>query len=337
MRGGKGRLDLVEDKILKERKKMKQYLSSLRNIAYAILLTIGLTILSFVTFFALFISIDLIFFNNGKYAKYDWDFILSLVISIVLVSLIYRKQAKKHREEGNLNAIITWNISFTVVAIGSFLILASMSFKGIKQYINRDKNPKITTLSELLEHSGELAGKTIKLSDEMFDSTLLIQDVNTITDNVNLHWKEVHSDDGNFSIEFPNYDVKKEVKTQLVSGGEHKIHSLTLNAEDKLDVNVGYSVTYFYEPSVKSVDKFFEEQKKSLLSRINGTLEAEYIIDSLGYECRELYVTIDNRDIKATSRFIYRRNNFYQITVLTREGNLFNKGIYHFINSFKFQ
>jgi hypothetical protein len=319
------------------KEEMKQYLTSLKNIGYIILLTGGLALLSFATLLLLFISIETIFFNDGNSASYNWDIIFSYIISIVLVSLLSRKQVKSHKNKGNINAIITWNISFTVFALISFLILGKMSFNEIKAYLNRDKNPKITTLMELVEHSNEWAGKTMNLSDSIFDSTLLTKDIKAVTDNVNLEWKKVHSDGGNFSVEFPNYEVKETVKTQIVDGGEVQIHLLALSTVDKLDANLGYAVSYFYEPSVKSIDKLFEEQKESILSKVNGTLETEYIIDSLGYPCRELHFIIDEKDIKATCRLLYRQNNCYNLTVLTRKGNLFNKGIYHFINSFQFQ
>ncbi len=316
---------------------MKQYLSSIKNIGYVILLTFGLILLSAILVFALYLTIDLIFYNNANEPKYNWSIILSLIFSISVISLIFYKRTSKHRTSNNVDAIITWNIAYVIIIIVSLWYLGRASYNGIKKFADRDRNRKITTLSELLENSDELAGKTIKFSDEMFDSTLLVNDVNATVDNLNLKWKEITSEKGNFSILFPNFEVKEEIKNQLIEGEELPIYSITLNTAYKLDANLGYAVTFFSVNKPESVDRLFRNQKQSILTKINGTLESEYIIDSLGYQCRELYITMDDKEIKATTRLIYNQNKFYTITVLTKHGNLFNKGIYHFINSFKFQ
>lgn len=316
---------------------MKHYLSNIKNIGVVTLLTLGLIILSCVVIFVFYMSIDLIFYNNGNEPKYNWSIILSMIFSISMITLIFYKQTVKHRTSNNIDDLITWNIAYIVVLIISLYYLGSASYYGVKKFTNRDKNPKITSLSELLENSDELAGKTISLSNEMFDSTLLANDVNATVDNVNLKWKEVISEEGNFSILFPNFEVKKEIKRQLIEGQELPVYTIMLNTKDKIDVNLGYSVSYFSLKNVESVEKLFKNQRNSILSKVNGTLENEYIIDSLGYQCHELYITVDNNDIKATTRMIYNQDKFYTISVLTEHGNLFNKGIYHFINSFKFQ
>lgn len=314
---------------------MKKYLT-LNNTLFFIVLTLALTIVSGFMFFFMLLAIEIIFYNGGSHAKYYWNVIFSLLVTLIAILMIHRSGVKWHKSKNETDGIPIWNISSSVITSTLVLFLGFFLVGGIKEFINRDKDNKITSLGELLDKSGELAGSTIQLSDPILDSTLFKEDVIATIDNKNLKWKKVVSGKGSFSIRFPNFETNKKTTIELINEEELPVYSISVNTEKHIDSNLVYTVSYFQTQQLHQVGVLFEQQTENVLSKFNGTLESESIIDTLGYPCRELHISLGKNHVKAAIRMIYRYQNFYQIMVLTEQEKLPNKAIGYFINSFEF-
>lgn len=312
---------------------MKEYLQKIKNFLIFPLITIGLLLIGIITFFIVYFFIDLTIYNNGNSAKYNWDIHLSFILAYIFIYFIYYKAICRY-----LNIIdtkISLNISFFIVTAIFLFYEGRISYFEFKNFLNRDKNPRITTLNELLENSDEMAGKEISLNDSIFDNSELKNNIENIADNTNLDWNLLDSEQDKFSIKVPKHKITKELKKQVVDNSIYEIiYYKIIPKKEDFDQNIAYQVSCTEVGQVK-YDELFSSQKEYLLSVMNGDLETDFIIDSLEYPARELYFTIDNKDIKVRTRMIYCNERLYQIMVLTKNGNLFNRSIYYFINSFK--
>ena len=319
--------------MLAEIKLMRKY----SILGYVILLTIGLAIMTLASYILICLLIDVIFYNDGNKAKYDWYFPFGIVASAILTTLVYLRRVKKNRIAGNRDAIMVWKISYGVVLLASVFCLGKASYYSTTLYLSRNQqHSKIASLQDLMEHGDEFSDDTLDLPDKRIDSASFAKDLNATLDNTLLKWQEMVSDNGDFSIQFPNFQVKKDAIAQVINGKKVRGYSISLSTQKEVDPNLNYAVYYFPVTESKSVDVLFDNQKKTLLSNISGSHASERIIDSLGYPCRELFMTTDKQDITATTRMIYRQGRLYIITVLTDHDNLPNPRIYHFMNSFKF-
>lgn len=159
-----------------------------------------------------------------------------------------------------------------------------------------------------------------------------------LTKKISGNWKEIKSEKGNFSIKFPDFEVKKGQTTQLIDGKEITLYHYSINSQNENHVNLGYRIDYSFWPDIKTEEQINEQfniQRDYALSATNSTLEYENVIDTLNYPGRDLLLTIDNSELKARYRLFFDNGIFYKLTVITEDGNHFNNSITKFFDSFK--
>lgn len=171
-----------------------------------------------------------------------------------------------------------------------------------------------------------------KATSEELDSLL---DANGVEGSYDLKVPKAH-----FEITFPvrKVHVKKESHMQIIDGDEVEIFSYSANMQDKNDENLAYQLTYNYVGDLKNnrdINKLFDDQNEYWISAGNATLEYENVIDLNGIPGRNLYLTVDNSKVKMSIKVYYYKGLFYRLVVVTPEGNLFNKSISKFLDSFK--
>ncbi|MGV3613281.1 MAG: hypothetical protein ACO1N0_20145 [Fluviicola sp.] len=142
-----------------------------------------------------------------------------------------------------------------------------------------------------------------------------------------------------FEIIFPvsKKYVEKETEKQLIDGEEITTYEYKANMQGKEDENLAYQLTYNYvgQKTEKELKRLFDDQREYWLSAANAKLEYEYVKDLNGVPGRELYLSIDDSNLKTSNRMYYDKGVFYRLVVVTPEGNLFNKSIKAFLDSFK--
>ena len=161
-----------------------------------------------------------------------------------------------------------------------------------------------------------------------------------LSENVSAGWQEIRSEEGNFRIEFPDYEVTLRQATQLIDGKEFTVYQYSLNMQHQPDDNlaVAYGIDYSFWPDTKTreqIDEEFDSQRDFLLSAANAILEYEAIIDTLGYPGRELYLTIDGSEIKTRYWMYFDKGVMYKLYVVTEHGKHFNESVLKFLNSFR--
>ena len=108
--------------------------------------------------------------------------------------------------------------------------------------------------------------------------------------------------------------------------------------EGKNDPNHTYAMNYSFHPEIQTkqeIKELFNIQRDFLLSSFNSTLEFEKIIQLNNSQGRHLFITIDESDLKTNYKMYFKNGIFYRVAVVTKHGNLFNKNISKFLNSFK--
>ena len=141
-----------------------------------------------------------------------------------------------------------------------------------------------------------------------------------------------------FEIIFPVMNVKESSTKQIIDNQEIEIFHYTANMQDKNDINLAYQLDYVFLPEVESseeIDELFNEQRDYVLSATNSILEFDKIIEKNGAPGRHLYITVDKSDLKTNYKMYFKDGIFYKLAVVTQEGNLFNKSISRFFDSFK--
>lgn len=142
-----------------------------------------------------------------------------------------------------------------------------------------------------------------------------------------------------FEITFPVHKrhVKKELDKQIIDGEEINTYEYKANMQDKDDENLAYQLSYNYvgKKTEKEIKQLFDDQREYWLSAANAELEYEYVKDLNGIPGRDLYLSIDDSNLKTHNRMYYDRGIFYRMVVVVPEGNLFNKSIKAFLDSFK--
>lgn len=159
-----------------------------------------------------------------------------------------------------------------------------------------------------------------------------------LTDEMSGNWQTIQSEKGNFSIEFPDFEVEKGHSTQLIDGEEFKIYYYSINTQNENDANLGYRIDYSFYPDLMTAEQIKEEfnvQRDFVLSATNSKLEYEYVIDTLDYPGRDILFTVDNSSIKTRYRLFFNEGIFYKLTVITEDGSHFNNSITRFFDSFK--
>lgn len=142
-----------------------------------------------------------------------------------------------------------------------------------------------------------------------------------------------------FEIIFPvsKKYVEKETEKQLIDGEEITTYEYKANMQGKEDENLAYQLSYNYvgKKTDKELKQLFDDQREYWLSAGNAKLEYEYVKDLNGVPGRALYLSIDDSNLKMSNRMYYDKGVFYRLVVVTPEGNLFNKSIKAFLDSFK--
>jgi len=159
-----------------------------------------------------------------------------------------------------------------------------------------------------------------------------------LVDNLSGKWNEIKSKEGNFRIEFPDFEVEDGQTTQISDGEEFIIYHYAMNTQNEDHDNLGYRVDYTFLPDIKTqeqIDQQFSEQRDYVMSAANAILEYEYVIDTMSYPGREMLFTIDGSKIKTRYRLFFDNGIFYKLMVVTADGKHFNKSLTRFLNSFK--
>ncbi len=160
---------------------------------------------------------------------------------------------------------------------------------------------------------------------------------------------EVHGVHGNYMVREPKYRfevifpvskkyVKKSTDMLIINNEEIKTYSYVANMQHKDDVNLAYQLSYNDVGDLKTdkeIKKLFDEQRDYWMSATNAEIEYEKIIDLNGIPGRELLATVDNSDLKVSCKIYYDQGVFYRLLVVTQDGNLFNKSVSEFLDSFK--
>lgn len=142
---------------------------------------------------------------------------------------------------------------------------------------------------------------------------------------------------GKFKIRFPVMNVEESTTTQIIDNEEIDIFHNAANMQGKNHVNLAYQLDYLFLPEIKTkeeIDYLFKEQRDYVLSGTNSTLEFEKVISKNGAPGRHLYLTVDDSNLKLNYKMYFKNGIFYKLSVITENGNLFNKEITHFFNSF---
>jgi hypothetical protein len=143
-----------------------------------------------------------------------------------------------------------------------------------------------------------------------------------------------------FEVTFPvgKKHVKASTSIQVIDGEEVEIYEYAANMQYEKDVNLAYQLSYNYLDDIKTdkdIKQLFDDQRDYWLSATNSELEVERIIDLNGIPGRHYYMTVDGSNAKTQNNIYYHNGVFYRLTVVTKEGNLFNKSISKFMDSFK--
>jgi hypothetical protein len=143
-----------------------------------------------------------------------------------------------------------------------------------------------------------------------------------------------------FEVTFPVREkhVKSSESIQVVDGKEVEIYQYAANMQHANDENLAYQVSYNYMDDIKSehdIKQLFDDQRDYWLSATNSQLEVERVIDLNGIPGRSYYFTVDGSNTKTHNNIYYHKGVFYRLVVVTKEGNLFNKSISKFLDSFK--
>jgi hypothetical protein len=171
----------------------------------------------------------------------------------------------------------------------------------------------------------------------ILDSTQSIE-VALLLDKITEKWKKITSEQGNFSVEFPNFNIKEGQTTQILDGEEIIIYHYSIDTQSKNHENLGYRVDYTFLPEVKSkeqIEELFDIQRDYLLTAVNGTLIYENIIDTLTHPGRQLSFNIEALKMNMRYRILFNDGIFYKLMVVTKDEKIFNRSITRFLDSFK--
>lgn len=155
-------------------------------------------------------------------------------------------------------------------------------------------------------------------------------------------WKQIISEDKKFRIEFPNVEVKKEISKYYDDFNEERQSTgYKLNLQGKPNLNFGYDVSYVAFPEIKTeaeIKERFDEQKEYLIDVFNAEIHYDKMLSEPNIHGREINLTMDSTNARLTYRMHFKKPNFYMLQVWTDsgKGNLFNKSIAKFLDSFEF-
>lgn len=278
-----------------------------------------------------FASIYILILIVGNFSEPDakWFFLTCLTTTFILCLIIFQKLKKKYHDyPSKVNSFIISSVLLGLM----YLIVSFNLFK-----VSLNKSLSSVSYSQQETRLNELFDEITKSENGKHD-TLVLRELSNMIRNINGDWQEIKSNEGRFRIEFPNFKVKKELTKQLLEGEVVKIYSYQINAQDKIHDNLAYSLDYSFWPNIKTkeqIEEKFNNQRDYIISSTNSNIEYETIIDTLEYAGRELFLTIDNSKIKGMYRMYFNDGIFYNLMVVTKDGNHFNKSISRFHNSFK--
>ena len=207
-----------------------------------------------------------------------------------------------------------------------FVLVGLLFIGSCEQHSEKEENKELTELMDRI--------KTNKDTNAMKELMEKADDSNGFFVSTS---KDV--DSAHFRIVFPCANIQEKTLKMNSKDGRFNVYQIFANRQYKSDDNFAYSVNYHFLENTKDqqvINSFFDNQRDDLLSRVNGKLESELIIELQGIEGRKLYISLDHMDTKMTTNFYYRYGVFYNITVITPNEYLFNKKSSNFLKSFKF-
>lgn len=153
---------------------------------------------------------------------------------------------------------------------------------------------------------------------------------------------EVSPPGAKFKIQFPEFDkdVESGMSTQIIDGEAYEIFHLFSNMEGVESENLLYQLDYIFLgddlETEEQVNDLFNAQRDYLLAATNSVLLFDKIIEKDGVPGRYLYLDMDESNFKIRHKMYYKEGIFYKMAVVSENGNLFNKLISAFFDSFEF-
>lgn len=140
-----------------------------------------------------------------------------------------------------------------------------------------------------------------------------------------------------FKVNFP-FNTKLDTVVQIIDNQEITACQLKFIPTSRNKLNEGYLVSYvdinqFEE--LAPMDEFLTLQRDYLVEISNGKILLEKKEKFLGYACRSLIIKVDDGDLRVTAKLFCKDNYFFKLTVLTKEGNLYNTQTLKFFDSFE--
>ena len=157
-----------------------------------------------------------------------------------------------------------------------------------------------------------------------------------------VEWVTINSVKGKFKIDFPSYPTttRDEEKTiQIIDGVDIISYSIDLNTEKYDHPNLAYSISYadqMQDTTEQEIQSILDGDRDGLVSTLNGYIEYESKIKHKGYPGRYIYLTVDDSPIKISYRVFCIKKRVYKLLVLTPHGELQNKLIRRFLDSFEY-
>jgi hypothetical protein len=304
----------------------------LKIVVYVILVAgvLGFTML--VLCFVIYLIIEVTLFNNGGHAAYNWSLLFAFGCSLGVLWLLNKKRDSL-KKNADKDGMLIWDISWNMVAISLSVLFIGLFWASVKEFINRDKDPRINSLSELLENIGELEGKTIKMSPELFDTAAISAELNNMAKNRTFLWKPFVSEEEGFSAEFPNYKILEKVEFIGTVEGRYKVKTYYAGVENALDFNRSYNISIVEIPNEYSALSFLEVVKTHLLQQKDGKLMSYEDYKGIGFIGKEMLISTNNGNEILTVRIIANKGRVYIIRVSAINENAGNKYLKYFFNS----
>ncbi len=314
---------------------MKRPSNILQSIVYVLLLTTALaTLLAFIAF-VLFFGIELTLYKNGTDPIYGWNITACFIALIGILVFLYRKRYSITMELISNDGMFVWDIACTILGVTLLIFFALAFVSSVTLYLKRDRDPRVSSLNELLEKSSQLQGQTITMSPEAFDTAAVYKDMQELAKNEEFKWKRFTSKEERFSIDFPNFDIIE--KQQLLPGDKesYKANTYSANMDNKVDYNRGYSVYCVKLSHGVSINYFFSEQQNELLLKERGKLIKEEEENGPGYIGKRMDIEMGDKDGWLRVKIIYYKGRVYIIKVYSDYSKANNEATNNFFNSFK--
>lgn len=177
------------------------------------------------------------------------------------------------------------------------------------------------------------------LLKKISDGKATEKDLNKLIESLEVEGETlVYPPEGKFKLTFPVSNVKNKVVKQIIDGKVVEYYQYNANCQGKNHPNLAYQIMYAFVSDVKSekdINLFFDGQRDYIVSGTNAAIEFEMLDETKGVTGRHLYLTIDDSNLKTNTKMFIRNGIYYQLSVVTEEGHLFNNQITEFFDSFE--